>query len=314
MKPLIFGISGLYLTEEETNFFKQHEIYGFILFKRNIASKLQLQKLISELKALYPHREDLFISLDQEGGRVARLKQPLVEKIYPPAAYFSKNYDSGNQELSYQAVYDNYFHLMGELKTLGICCPYAPVADLHYEYTDNVIGDRSFGNDINMVVNLCSAAIKGINDNSGIAVIKHIPGHGRAICDSHYELPRITASFEELNTIDFEVFRQLANNEKVGWAMTAHVIFNALDPTLPVTLSPKAIAFIREEIGFKGTLITDAIDMLALHEGVDPSNKAEFNASLIRAAQKSLEAGCDLVLHCTGNIEEMIAIAEALKA
>ena len=312
-KPIIFGISGTNLTSQEKDFFINNPVVGFILFKRNIESNLQLLKLVSELKELY-HNHSLLplIFIDQEGSRVARLKPPLASLEYPPAEFFNKLYESNGKNLAINATRDNYLQLMADLRKYGINSPCAPVADLRYTYTDNIIGNRSFGSKVTEVVELCLAAIDGITELGGIPIIKHIPGHGRATCDSHLALPHVKTSLEELNISDFEVFRQLSKDKKTQWAMTAHIIFDALDNMLPVTISKKAINFIREDIGFKGTLISDDICMHALHVGIDFNIKSAFIDSLAKVSKQAFEAGCDIVCHCSGNIEEMRAVSEAL--
>lgn len=358
-KPFILGVSGINLTLLEKQLFIKNPVYGFILFKRNIIDKEQLLTLIKDLRNLYDY--EILIFVDQEGGRVARLKPPIIDQIYPAASYFTNLYDLQGAKEAGQAVYDNYASLMSSLKEFTINSPCAPVVDLRYSYTDNVIGDRSFGGSVTKVVDLASEAIKAIEEQGGVAIIKHIPGHGRATCDSHYQLPRITNSLEELNNSDFEVFRQLSKNNKIIWAMTTHIIFDALDPDLPVTLSSDAISFIRKEIGFTGTLVSDDICMLALHgeigkkysavnkpltifaeqssiTAIDDNNldeliqlgiikdksdqislekylanefpkvKAEFTASIAKIAGQAIRAGCDLVIHCSSDIDEMTAI------
>jgi len=320
LKPLIFGVSGTELTDDEKELFLQNPVYGFIIFKRNIESPQQLTKLVQDLRALYEYK--ILIFIDQEGGRVARLKPPMVNEEYSPASFFGEIYQKEGKEKACAAVYDNYSKLMQGLNKYDIDSPCAPVADLSYTETHKVIGDRSFGASVFQVVDLCVSAIDAIEKNGGIAIIKHITGHGRAICDSHLELPIITASLEELNKTDFEVFRQLSKLEDV-WAMTAHIIFTSIDPDKPLTLSKKAIEFIRQEIGFKNILVSDDICMLALHGEIGakyllhkneikqfPELKAEFTASMARVANETLQAGCDLVLHCNGDIEEMTAICQ----
>lgn len=302
-KPIIFGVSSFELTEHEKKLFIENEIYGFILFKRNIESKEQLHKLIDTLRALYPHK-NIPIFVDQEGGRVARIKTPIFNKEYPALEKFGTLYDS-DIHVALEAVKVNHKNLLGELKALGIDCACSPVADLRYAYTDNVIGDRSFGGDVIKVVELCNAAIDGIKAAGGLVVIKHIPGHGRATSDSHLSLPRVTTSFDELNNTDFKVFRELSKNKNVDFAMTAHIIYDALDAESPATLSSTAIKFIRHDIGFKGILMSDDICMKALHMNINYEIKDEYLSNLKLVAQQSLEAGCDIVLHCSGDIEEM---------
>ncbi len=262
---------------------------------------------MTDLKNLYDY--EVLIFVDQEGGRVARLKPPIIKLQYPPAGDFGLIYDKEGAEKAGLKVFENYSSLISSLQEYGINSPCAPVADLRYPYTDNVIGDRSFGESVNKVVYLATKAIEAIEGHGGVAIIKHIPGHGRATCDSHYKLPHITNSLNELNNSDFEVFRRLSKNNTVKWAMTAHIIFDALDPDLPVTLSKKAINFIRKEIGFTGILVSDDIGMLALH-GEIKLGKAEFINSLVIVTKQIINAGCDLVLHCSGDINEMKAICQ----
>lgn len=328
-KPIIFGINGYRLTEQEKILFSNHKIAGFILFKRNIQDKEQLTQLIQELKSLYSDYKPL-IFVDQEGGRVARLKPPLVSELYPPAEHFSKLYDQEGSKKASEAVFSNYSSLMYSLKQLGIDSPCAPVADLLYPYAHNVIGDRSFGDSVPKVVALCTEAIKAIQEKEGVPIVKHMPGHGRAKQDSHDDLPRVIDSIEELNKTDFEVFRQLAKSNDNIWGMTAHIVFDVLDPELPVTLSEKAIKFIRQEIGFKGKLVTDAIEMGALHGQIGKQYshaiknrneisdqkfheiKAKYVESMGKVAAASLKAGCDYVLHCSGDYAEMGEVVKML--
>lgn len=340
-KQIIFGLSTTFLTKEEKVFFLQNPVAGFILFKRNIESSTQLRQLIIDLKNLYPQKPPLIL-VDQEGGRVARLKPPLINRFYPPAAHFGELYTKDGKESALKEVYANYFDLMSALKEFAIDSPCAPVLDLYHDFADKVVGDRSFGGNVNMTVDLAIAAVKAIVDAGGIAIIKHIPGHGRALCDSHKALPRVTASKEELTAADFaafkEVIRQLSAKylDKV-WAMSAHIIFDCLDRRRPVTMSKKAVSFIRHEIGFKGILITDDICMSALHGKIgteyreasglslsveagyvqgleDAANlqklRKEYISSLAQATKKSFAAGCDMVLHCSGNLEEMQAVCK----
>jgi len=305
-KPIIFGINSLTLTDQEQQLFTENEVYGFILFKRNIDSRDQLIKLVASLKALYPNKT-VPIFVDQEGGRVARIKPPIIQKEYPAMEEFGILYDS-DKRVALEAVRINHENLLKELKALAIDCACSPVADLRFAYTDNVIGDRSFGGDVTKVVELCNAAIEGIRAAGGLVVIKHIPGHGRATSDSHLSLPRVTTSLDELNKTDFEVFRQLSKNKDIDFAMTAHIVYDALDAQLPATLSSRTIKFIREDIGFKGILMSDDICMKALHVNINYAIKDEYLANLKLVAKQSLEAGCDIALHCSGDIEEMQAV------
>jgi beta-N-acetylhexosaminidase len=363
VKPLIFGISGKTLTKEEQSFFKDNPVVGFILFDRNIESAEQLRGLTYELKNLYPNRT-VPIFIDQEGGRVARIKPPISAKLYDKAEKFSQMFDD-NPINGMSALEQNYAEVMKELKLFGIDSSCAPVADLRVSGAHEVIGDRSFGEKVEKVVALCSAAIDGIEKEGGIPVIKHMPGHGRALCDSHLELPKVTASLEELNQTDFKAFKLLSANPKVKWAMTAHIIFDCIDPDKPVTCSKEAVNFIRENIGFERIILTDAIEMLALHgeigakygainsliddlnnsralkvsplnilkkydiidenfsekprqEQIDelssakPQISLDFMGSLVKVAKEALESGCNIVLHCTGEFDQIKAIATAV--
>lgn len=362
-KPLIFGLSGPTLSQEERKLFQENPVKGFILFKRNIVDSPQLTSLIKDLKSLYDYYKPLIL-IDQEGGRVARLKPPLIEKEYPASGSFGAIYDDNPEDACAQ-VYKNYCSIMEDLKNYQIDSPCAPVADLRYPWADKVIGDRSFGSGVQKVVDLGSAAIRGIAAQGGIAIIKHMPGHGRATCDSHDNLPVIDTPLPELQETDFEVFRQLATHNQDAWAMTAHIIYKVLDPKNPVTLSAEAINFIRKDIGFKGVLITDDICMHALHvpncetyffakqlldlleneetsdpkynailaklidnklitENTEPLQqtqqlraalpqlKAIFTASVAKVAYEAEAAGCDIVLHCSGDLQEMTAICAVL--
>jgi beta-glucosidase len=329
IKPFIFGISGTKLTEDELNLFKTHQVFGFILFKRNIESSDQLSHLVHSLKELYQNR-DVPIFVDQEGGRVSRIKPPIASKLYESAANFGNIYDHDKTK-ALEATKQNYCELTSELISFGINGPLAPVCDIRYQGADDVIGDRSFGDSTRKVIDLANSAISGICDAGGIACIKHIPGHGRSTKDSHHHLPFIDASLEELEKSDFMVFKELSRmNDDSLWAMTAHIVYNALDKTLPVTLSKVAINYIRNVIGFKGKLVSDAIEMKALHEHIfatnipnienneigeriyHNANVKEFIDSLCLVAQKTLDAGCDLVFHCTGDIQEMTALCESV--
>lgn len=360
VKPVIFGISGTRLTDNETNLFKENEAIGFILFARNIETKQQLNKLTSELKSLYPDRETP-IFVDQEGGRVARIKPPIAKKLFPSAEHFARNYQS-NQVRTKSELKANYIELMSELKQFGIDSPCAPLCDIKYDGASDVIGDRSFGNTPAQVIDLCRAAISGIKRSEGIPFIKHIPGHGRAMVDSHYELPIIKEPLEVLEDTDFAVFKELAKEEV--WGMTAHIIYQALDPNNTATTSKKVIEYIRNNIGFKGTLVSDDICMYALHgeigkkcsilkrvlelasqnkqwkekysEALEKNFgfssyeignsiiieqcknklleiKPVFLESLAKVTKMTLEAGCDIVLHCSGDLEEMQTVCRELQ-
>lgn len=296
MKPLVFGLSGLTLSEEERKFFQEQKPYGFILFTRNCDSKEQIIKLTTSLRNLFPDNKDLRIMIDQEGGRVARLKAPILSRNYPSASYFTRKSDD---RIVKKEVFYNYYDMMEELVALGINTNCAPVVDLFFEDASDIIGDRSFGSNPEIVASLAGFVLNSMKVTGGAGIIKHIPGHGRATCDSHFELPVVKASLEELEETDFKVFSLISKNLDADLAMTAHIIYEALDPQNPATLSKIVIDYIRKKIGFSGKIITDDISMKALSGKLSERTKAAF------------EAGCDIVLHCNGNMEEMIEIARS---
>jgi len=321
MKPIIFGISGKKLTDQEAAFFTANPVLGFILFARNIESQEQVIALNKSLKALYPERE-VPILVDQEGGRVARLKPPVFKELHPTAQHFADLYQTNPAEAK-ASLENNYYQLSHNLKDLSFDSPCSPVCDLKIPGASNVIGDRSFGQDVKQVTELCKSAINGIKKAKGIPIIKHIPGHGRALLDSHLDLPVVNTDIETLEKTDFAIFKSLSGDKDL-WAMTAHIVYNALDDKLPATLSKKAIDYIRQEIGFKGTLLTDDMGMYALHGEIGKKHrdlknaanpdqiKTEFIANLAKTSKMALDAGCDVILHCSGDIDEMNAIMEIL--
>lgn len=283
--PVIFGCSGLTLTSEERVFFEKSQPLGFILFQRNIESKLQLKTLIDDLKSLLRHPTP-FILIDQEGGRVARLKGPTW--FHPPAA---------NTYTSKAQVYDAYAKIAEDLGQVGINVNCAPVLDLNVRGADPIMGDRTFSSDPHVIAELGEAAITALQTGGIIPVMKHIPGHGAATCDSHEDLPIVTLSHKQLQP-HFEPFKI---NNKCPWAMTAHIVYGAIDPYLPATQSFLMIEeVIRREIGFQGFLISDDLGMKALR------------GSFAERARSSIDAGCDAVLHCSGKMEEMEDVLKGL--
>lgn len=288
MKPVIFGLKGKTLTAEERALFIEHKPAGFIIFKRNIESNDQLKSLLADLKSLYP--EEILLLIDQEGGRVQRWIAEGSER-YPAPGKISATIEEKGLAEALKYCYEINFQIASELKELGFTTNCTPVADLLFEGGDNVIGDRSFSSKPEFVVAFCKEVIRAHKDAGIEPIIKHIPGHGRATQDSHYHPPRVSSPLEELEKTDFAVFKDLA--PLVNFAMTAHCIYDALDPTLPATQSKIVIDYIKDGIGFKGSIFTDAIEMDALTGNVADRSLA------------SLDAGCNYVLHCTANIEEM---------
>ncbi len=289
----IFGISGKKLTEKEKDFFISSKPLGIILFARNIETYKQLKELTKSIKLLLP---GVKIFMDQEGGRVNRLKE-ITENDYKAMEHFAEIYPTDKGQAK-EAVREHYLKIMTELKELGIDSPCAPVCDILHKGASNVIGDRSLGDNLEQVVALAKEAIKAINEKDGIAIIKHIPGHGRAKVDSHFNLPIIDTKLAELEKTDFKIFKQLANENL--WAMTAHIIYTSIDTEQPATLSKKLISYIRDQIGFKGKIVTDDICMKALHGSIRDITK------------KACEAGCDIILHCNGDLSQMQEVSNVI--
>ena len=293
---VIYGCQGPDLLGDELDFFAGVKPFGFILFARNCADPNQVRALCEALRTAVGDA-NAPILIDQEGGRVARLKPPHWS-ARPAARHFGLLFES-DPAGAREATYLSMRIIAHELRALGINVNCAPVLDVPVEGAHDVIGDRAFSYKAAVVIELGRAAIEGFLDGGVLPVIKHLPGHGRAEVDSHMALPRVGASREELSAQDFVVFRSL-NNAPIG--MTAHVVYEALDPLRPATTSPKIVRdVIRGEIGFDGLLISDDISMSAL-EG-----------PLAVRAKAALFAGCDVVLHCNGRLDEMKEVAEMVK-
>ena len=299
MTPLFLGLSGLTLTDDERALFTDAQPAGYILFKRNVEDPAQVRALTDELRVL-SGRDDVPILIDQEGGRVARLRPPHWPE-FPTGAAFGRLFEAAPLS-GLEAARLNALALAVMLKELGINVDCLPVLDVPVPGAHDVIGDRAYGLEPMRVASLGDATLKGLRAGGCVGVVKHIPGHGRAGVDSHLELPVVTASREDLAT-DFEPFRKLRD---APMAMTAHVVYTALDADRCATLSPTVIdEVIRGEIGFDGLLMSDDLGMKALSAG-RPSH--DFGAF----AAESLAAGCDIALHCSGDIGEMRAIAGAV--
>ena len=296
MLPIILGISGTSLSDAEKKLFAQHKPHGIILFKRNCESREQMIALNKEIKTLIG--QDVKIFIDQEGGRVARIKPPIAEKTFPNMEFFGEIYRTQGSADAIKAVEQNFFELMSELKELGIDATCAPVCDLRHPGAHDIIGDRSFGTDPQIMIDLCAAALDGIHRAGGEGVLKHIPGHGRSMHDSHLDLPTIDASLTELEQTDFVVFKALA--DKCQYAMTAHIVYTCFDTENTVTTSKTAIDYIRKNIGFTGMLMSDDLDMKAL------------SGTLYDKTQSALHAGCDIALQCSGNIDDMVEVIQAI--
>ncbi|MCJ2178489.1 beta-N-acetylhexosaminidase [Novosphingobium album (ex Hu et al. 2023)] len=294
MVPAIFGLSGLTLTDDERAFFRDADPAGYIVFGRNVESRDQLRALTDDLKAIHG-RDHLYICIDQEGGRVARMKPP-VWPAYPAGEAFDRLYGIAPAS-AIEAVRANAEALGLDLAEVGITADCYPSLDLRQPGAHDVIGDRAFGFEPMRVAALGRAALAGLARAGVVGCIKHMPGHGRAMADSHKELPTVTASAEELE-LDLQPFRALAD-APVG--MTAHVRYTAWDDELPGTLSPFVVGeVIRKRIGFSGLLLTDDLDMEALA------------GSVPERAARALAAGCDIALNCWAKMDDMVGIASAL--
>jgi beta-N-acetylhexosaminidase len=292
-KPVIYGIKGTSLNDDEKYFFSKNSCIGFILFSRNIVDKIQLKKLTASLRELM--EGEVLILIDQEGGRVARLAPP-IWNAYPAGKYFADLYQQNPQNAK-QKLFENYAQIARDLVEVGINVDCAPVLDVLNPKTHKVIGDRAFGENPHQVADLGIEVCNGLLSCGVYPVIKHIPGHGRGACDSHLELPIVDASLQELREVDFAPFKAL-NSQK--FAMTAHILYSAIDKNNCATISKNAIDLIRHEIGFENILMSDDISMKALNQSFAFKTKA------------ILEAGCDLVLHCNGEMTEMLEINSAL--
>jgi len=294
MTPAIFGLSGHALSPDERAFFRDADPAGYILFGRNVETRAQLRALTDELRAIHG-RERLLVSIDQEGGRVARMKPPEWDS-FPPGEAFARLWQLAPAS-AIEAARANAEALGHDLAEIGVTVDYLPLLDVRQPGAHDVIGDRALGTEPMQVAALGRAVLDGLARAGVTGCIKHMPGHGRASADSHKELPTVDASEAELER-DLEPFRTL-RNAPIG--MTAHVRYTAWDADNPATLSPLVVnEVIRERIGFSGLLLTDDIDMEAL------------DGSVPERAERAIAAGCDVVLNCWAKMDDMVAIAERL--
>lgn len=292
MTPAIFGIAGLELTAEERDFFRDADPAGYILFARNCENREQLRRLTDDLRSIHG-RDRLVVSIDQEGGRVVRMKPPEWPR-YPAGEAFARLFEIAPAS-AIEAARVNAEAMGRELALVGVSVDYHAPFDVRRPETDNVIGDRALGSDPMQVAALGRAVLDGLGRAGVVGCLKHMPGHGRATVDSHKELPRVEASVEELE-VDIAPFRTLSSHPL---GMSAHIVFTAWDADYPATLSPKVVRdIIRGRIGFDGLLLTDDIDMQAL-DGTIPER-----------AERALAAGCDIVLNCWAKLDDMAGIVE----
>jgi beta-N-acetylhexosaminidase len=291
-RAFITGLAASRINDQEREFLRDFEPWGLILFARNIDNPQQVLDLTHEFRDI-AGRPDAPVLIDQEGGRVQRLRPPLWPSYPPAAAYGALGADNSTAGETMARLGSR---LIGhDLAALGINVDCLPVADIPVAGADGVIGDRAYGETVEEVVPLARAAAEGLLDDGVLPVLKHIPGHGRANADSHLRLPVVTADRETLERTDFRAFQELAD---LPIAMTAHVVFTAYDARLPATTSRTMIdQVIRGFIGFDGLLMSDDVSMQAL------------SGSLGERTAAALAAGCDLALHCNGHFGEMQAVA-----
>jgi beta-N-acetylhexosaminidase len=292
----VYGCQGTELAPAERDFFRDVRPFGFILFARNVDNPAQVALLCRRLReSIDDDRAPIFI--DQEGGKVQRFRPPHWQNR-PPARRFGELFDR-HANKGREAAYLCARLIAHELRSSGVTVNCAPVLDVPVKGAHDVIGDRAYSFDPTTVIELGRATIEGYLDGGVLPVIKHMPGHGRAMADSHLALPRVAAPASALSAHDFVTFRSL---NQAPIAMTAHVVFEAIDPRRPATTSPKVIrTIIRGEIGFDGLLVSDDLSMAALEGPLGTRTKA------------ALFAGCDIALHCNGKLDEMMDVAREAK-
>ena len=282
-KKAIIGLEGLELKNDEINILKKYSPLGYILFSRNIHDKDQVKNLIGNIRNIIGW--NCLILIDQEGGSVQRLANPGWPK-YPPSNIFGK-LAKNSLNIARRATYLNYILLGMDLKELGINVNCAPCLDVKSKQMHSVIGDRSFSSDPLIVSSLGKSACSGLIDSGVLPIIKHIPGHGKSMADSHKELPIISDKIDTLEMCDFIPFKVLSN---MPIAMTAHILYTEIDNKLPITQSKKAYEYIRNIMRYDGILMSDDIEMSALKGTIEDK------------VLSIIKAGFDIILHCSGNI------------
>ena len=292
-KAAIFGCSGANLTDKERGFFRESAPWGFILFARNIETPEQVSALCGDLRESVGR--DAPILIDQEGGRVARLRAPHWREWSPALTLAEASELDEEQRCAALAL--RYEIIGRELRASGIDVDCAPLLDVPSPEGHDVIGDRALGNDPESITRRARAVFDGLMRAGVLPVVKHVPGHGRAAVDSHKALPVVDAALEDLQAIDFAPFAAFAD---APLAMTAHVVYSALDADRCATVSPTVISLIRDELGMDSLLMTDDLSMHALQ------------GDFAQRTRDSLAAGCDVILHCNGDMDEMQSIATAL--
>jgi len=294
MRAFITGVAGSTLTDEERGFLRETQPWGFIIFRRNVAGAGPLRRLIDDFRTTVGREAPVLV--DQEGGRVQRLGPPDWPS-YPPGAAYGALFDQ-DREKGLAAARLGARLIAADLAPLGIDVDCLPLADVPVSGADPVVGDRAYGTESGKVAAIAGAIADGLAEGGVLPVLKHIPGHGRATADSHHRLPVVDTDEGTLDRTDFAAFRPL---KALPMAMTAHVVFSALDPLAPATISPRIVrGVIRDSIGFAGLLMSDDISMQALSGSVGERSKA------------AIAAGCNVILHCNRQMPEMRKVAAAV--
>lgn len=296
-KAVILGVGGLELTVEERALYRDVQPWGFILFGRNIGEAAQIADLVASLRETVHGDRHAPVLIDQEGGRVQRIREPICPR-YPSGADLGAIYRQ-DREMGLRAAWlMSRLHAFDLLK-FGIDVDCLPVLDVPVEGASDVIGSRAYGKNPGIVTEMGRAAAEGLKAGGVLPVMKHMPGHGRGMADSHHELPVVGTSLEELKAHDFAPFRALKDELM---AMSAHVVYTVIDPDAPATTSSRVIEdIIRGYIGFEGLLMSDDSSMNAL------------KGTLGERAKAIAENGCDIVLHCNGRMDEMLDVVEAAR-
>ncbi len=287
----IFGCAGPVLLPEERAFFRDADPFGFILFARNVEDPDQLRRLTSDLREAVGREAPVLV--DQEGGRVQRLRAPHWREWTPPLDTVE---GAGSVEAAERIMRLRSAVIAAELRDVGIDADCIPTLDVVRPQTHPFLMNRCYGRSPEVVNRIGRAVAEGLMAGGVLPVMKHMPGHGLSHVDTHHDLPRVEVSHDELTAVDFAPFRALAD---LPMAMTAHLVFAALDAERPATQSPRMIRVIREEIGFKGLLMSDDLNMQAL------------SGTLAERTARTLAAGVDVALHCSGEMDEMVAVAGA---
>lgn len=291
-KAVVVGVEGLSLTKREKDLIRDANPLGIILFKRNIETPEQVKALTDEFKDIANHEHPLVL-VDQEGGRVRRFRPPHWFYIPPANDYLLKA--DGDMEQAKAWAYTAHRIMGYELQAMGVNVDCAPMIDVRDAKADDIIGDRAFSENADEVAILGEASAEGLKDSAVLPVIKHLPGHGRATVDSHEALPEVNTPLAQLQAKDFKPFKAL-NREL--FAMTAHIVYHAIDNEVPVTFSKAGLAKVRELTGFNGLIFSDDLAMKAL------------KGSYVSRTKRALEAGCDLLLHCNLDIERLEEVME----